>query len=406
MEDAKTEGEAGQVSVRRPARARVGQVLCGKWRLDRLIAVGGMAAVYAATHRFGRRAALKILHGSLAEDESVRERFLREGYAANQVGHPGAVAVLDLDVAEDGAPFLVMELLEGETLDQRWLRTGPMSPEDVLAMADQLLDVLAAAHDAGVVHRDLKPENVMVLADGSIKVLDFGIARMPASADATDTGLLMGTPAFMPPEQMRARWADVDARSDLWAAGALMFSLVAGRYVHQRESPADMIIACATEPAPSLATVASLPLELVDVVDRALAFEPEDRFQSARSMQRAVRAAMLAIMRRNADAWTDPLAYAPTDDGSGEVARMLAESGSYPPPPPKESGMYPVAAPPRREAPPVHGAVGQLKKVALAATATVALGAKVVLLCALAGQLASASLEQPVTLQRVELAAR
>ena len=124
-------------------------------------------------------------------------------------------------------------------------------------------------------------------------------------------------------------------------------------------------------------------------------------------MQRAVRAAMLAIMRRNADAWTDPLAYAPTDDGSGEVARMLAESGSYPPPPPKESGLYPAAATPRREAPPVHGAVGRVTKVALAAAGTVALGAKVLLLCALAGHLASATPHQePVTAHRVELAAR
>src|SRR5260370_28974654 len=143
------------------ARIRVGSVLRGKWRLDALLGVGGMAAVYAATHRNGSRAAVKVLHTEWSVNPPIRSRFLREGYVANKVAHAGAVKVIDDDVAEDGALFLVTELLDGETLDDRRTRLGGRLPEDdVLSVADQLLDVLATAHSKGVVHRDLKPENL------------------------------------------------------------------------------------------------------------------------------------------------------------------------------------------------------------------------------------------------------
>ncbi|HEY2514825.1 MAG TPA: protein kinase, partial [Polyangiaceae bacterium] len=143
------------------ALARVGTVVREKWRLDRLLGVGGMAAVFAAMHRNGNRVAIKMLHRDLADVGELRTRFLREGYLANAVEHPGAVSVLDDDATADGTVFLVMELLEGETLERRWERNGRQLPVlEVLSAVDGLLDVLAAAHAKGLVHRDVKPENV------------------------------------------------------------------------------------------------------------------------------------------------------------------------------------------------------------------------------------------------------
>src|SRR5579859_4899448 len=164
-------------------------VLKRKWRIVRLLGVGGMAAVYEAVHVNGSRVAIKQLHLELSLDAELRERFLREGYAANKVEHPGAVRVIDDDCAEDGSVFLIMELLEGETLAMRVKRIGKMSEASVLVMADLLLEVLAAAHDKGIVHRDVKPENVFVTRDGGLKLLDFGVARVrEATTLATHTG--------------------------------------------------------------------------------------------------------------------------------------------------------------------------------------------------------------------------
>jgi serine/threonine-protein kinase len=140
------------------ARARIGNVLRGKYRIDRVLGIGGMAVVYAATHRNKKRFAIKMLHPELSLRENIRTRFLREGYVANSVGHPGAVSVLDDDVAEDGSAFVVMELLDGAPVDVVWERYGKRVPVALaLSIGDALLDVLAAAHAKGVVHRDIKP---------------------------------------------------------------------------------------------------------------------------------------------------------------------------------------------------------------------------------------------------------
>jgi len=204
----------------------VGRVLRGKWRLDALIGVGGMAAVFAATHRNGKRVAVKLLHPERSIEEETKTRFLREGYVANKIDHPGVVSVLDDDVTEEGWAFLVMDLLEGETLKARWRSMKKRMPvEDVLRIAYALLDVLAVAHDNTIVHRDLKPDNVFLTTDGRVKILDFGIARLretTEAADATRSTSMLGTPAFMAPEQARSRWDWVDARTDLWAVGATM----------------------------------------------------------------------------------------------------------------------------------------------------------------------------------------
>jgi hypothetical protein len=281
------------------ARQRVGTVLQDKWHLDSLLGLGGMAAVYAATHRNGKRVAVKMLHAEFNHDDDIQTRFLQEGYAANTIGHEGAVSVLDDDVAPDGSAYLVMELLEGETVEQRWESRGRRLPlSEVLAVGDQLLDVLAAAHEKSVLHRDVKPENLFVTKTGLLKVLDFGIARVrerQTRSASTRSGMVMGTPAFMAPEQARARWDEVDPRTDLWAAGATMFTLLTGRYVHEAPSSQEQLITSATTTAPSLAAIApETPPAVVAIVDRALSFDRSERWPDARSMQEAVRAALEA----------------------------------------------------------------------------------------------------------------
>ena len=277
------------------ARARVGQVLRGKWRLDKLLGVGGMACVFAGTHRNGKRGAVKMLHLELSIHEDAKQRFLREGYVANKVDHPGAVSVLDDDIADDGAVFLVMELLEGETVDARvQKRAGSqLSVQEVIAIADQLLDVLVVAHEKGIVHRDLKPENLFLTTKEQLKVLDFGIARLrelSSTNQATRTGSVMGTPAFMPPEQALGNWDAVDGRTDVWAVGATMFRLLTGRAVHEADTINKLLLAAMTKPAPPIQSVMpAIPPAFAAIIDRALKFEQAERWPDARAMQQALR---------------------------------------------------------------------------------------------------------------------
>ena len=278
------------------ARARVGQTLNGKWQVDRLIDVGGMGAVYEATHRNGRRAALKVLHARFALEPEVRRRFLREGYVANKIGHPGAVAILDDDIAQDGAPFLVMELLDGESLSATLSRRGGVLPVvEALAITGQVLEVLTAAHDHGIIHRDLKPGNIFVTKTGHAKLLDFGLARVrdgTSSLAPTAVGIVMGTAGYMAPEQARGQSDQIDARSDIFSVGAVLFRAISGRRVHEMKTAFDMTLAAMKDRAPSLSTVApSAGPALVAAVDGALAFEKERRWQSAAAMFEALRAA-------------------------------------------------------------------------------------------------------------------
>jgi serine/threonine-protein kinase len=285
-------------AVDQRARERVGTRLLGKWRLDELLGVGGMASVYAATHRNGSRAAIKVLHDHLAPYGEVRQRFLEEAYTANRVNHPGAVAVRDDGVTAAGATFLVMELLEGRTLEALIRENGVLPANQVLVYAEQLLGILIAAHDRGIVHRDIKPENVFITADGVVKVLDFGIAAVVDGSRRRTTrqGTLLGTPGFMPPEQARAKWDQVDARSDIWAVGATLFNALVGRLVHAAEDATEELIQAISQPAPPLADVSSgVPEVVADVVDRALAFEKRDRWPNAQAMLNAVREALSVL---------------------------------------------------------------------------------------------------------------
>lgn len=298
-----------EVDVRSRAFSRVGAVLCGKWHLEAVIGIGGMATVYAATHRNRHRVAVKMLHPELSGDLAIRARFLREGYVANTIGHAGTVRVLDDDVSEDGAAFLVMELLEGETVAERCLRNGGrLGLVESLHITDHLLSVLAVAHDLGILHRDVKPENLFITTEAALRVLDFGVARVRQVAGSTRIGSFLGTPAYSAPEQARGRWSEVDERSDLFSAGATLFTLLSGREVHEADTPSEQLALAIGAPAPSVSSVCSgLPPEVCMLVDRALAYDKADRWPSARAMQRAVRAALDALP-------SQPLAPAPRRD--------------------------------------------------------------------------------------------
>jgi eukaryotic-like serine/threonine-protein kinase len=274
---------------------RVGKTLRGKWRVEALLDSGAMGAVYRARHENGHSAAIKVLHVHLAIDPEMRKRFQLEGYVANKIGHPGAVRIIGHDTAEDGAPFLVMELLEGEPLSAWFARADRIPVPDALAICGQLLEVLAAAHAADVLHRDIKPANVFLTRHGHVKLLDFGLARVRVGAKSvvpTAHGLALGTPHYMSPEQARGKKDEVDARSDLFSVGALLFRAVSGHRIHHETKLGPALMAAASRPAPALATVmpSAGPL-LRRAVDKALAFDQADRWPSARDMLDALRGA-------------------------------------------------------------------------------------------------------------------
>ena len=280
--------------LRARAQARVGALLANKYRLDSVLGLGGMATVYAATHRNGKEVAIKLLHPELAKSTDVWRRFLREGYVANRVKHPGAVSVLDDDVTQEGLAFLVMERLEGLTVDALWESRVQVSPACVVAICVQLLEVVAAAHAKGIVHRDLKPANLFLTHAGDVKVLDFGIARLQDGTNrmTTHNGGIMGTPSFMPPEQALGKSKEVDALTDVWAVGAIAFSLLVGEVVHPAENSQQALVYAATRRARSLVQlVPGLPDGIAAIFDRALAFEKAERWTCATAMRDALMSA-------------------------------------------------------------------------------------------------------------------
>ncbi|MEP7119725.1 MAG: protein kinase [Byssovorax sp.] len=290
------------MDVDKLAAARVGTTLCQKWTLEKLLGVGGMAAVYVANHKIGRRDAIKILHREVAQQPDMLARFEQEAHAVNRFHHPGAVEIRDIDVAEDGSPFLVMELLSGESLSERAQRLGGIPQGEVLRLADELLDVLAAAHARGIIHRDIKLDNLFVQTDGSLKVLDFGIARIRDGVPLmmrTRAGATLGTAPYMPPEQIKGM--EIDARADLFAVGATMFRLIAKRRIHEAKNETEMLLKMASQPAPSLLSVApDVPPGVGLVVDRALRFDRDLRYPDALTMQADVRALRAGLPPPNA----------------------------------------------------------------------------------------------------------
>src|ERR1700722_679145 len=264
-----------------------------------------MAAVYAGRHRNGAIAAVKVLHPGLARNKEIRERFQREGYAANKVSHPGIVKELDDDVVTGGpgagTAYLVMELLEGESLLDRVERGEVLGERELLEIADGVLDALQAAHDCGVVHRDLKPENLFLARadDGStrIKVVDFGLARLLEGQAITSYGLALGTSSYMSPDQAAGKSDEIDGRTDLFALAATAFRLRTGRRIHEADGAVELVNKMAHLPAPAIREVTpDVGEPFARIVDRALQFRREDRYGSAVAMQADVRLALAEVV--------------------------------------------------------------------------------------------------------------
>ncbi|MET0793126.1 MAG: serine/threonine-protein kinase [Polyangiaceae bacterium] len=264
------------------AESRVGQLIAEKYRIERLLGRGGMGEVYEARHVVvGRRFAIKFLHAHLARGRDSGSRFLREAQAAGALDSEQIAAVLDFDTAADGAPFLVMEYLAGESLATVLKREGQLSVPRVLGMLLQICRGLDVAHRAGIVHRDLKPDNLFLTQrpDGSelVKILDFGIAKwVDGGSDGTTThsGVILGTPFYMAPEQARGE-KSVDLRVDIHALGVVAYELLSGKKPHPGESYNAILAHILTQPVVPLATLQpGLPRELTAVIERAMAFEP------------------------------------------------------------------------------------------------------------------------------------
>lgn len=290
---------------------RLGTVVGRKWRLDAVLGQGAAGTVYAATDPAGARFALKILDPAWTAIPEVVRRFRREGQIASTLRHAAAVPVVGEGTTEHGEPFLVMELLSGMDLE-RYAEHRKLSLIDALVVADRVLDLLTHTHALGILHRDLKPQNVFVERGGTIRVLDFGIARIDNGHESlTGVGSVLGTPGYMAPEQARGEAFDV--RSDLWAVGALLFFLVTGN--PPRSAPSDLLELelAARHPVPALELcVPNVPRSLSKLVDKATSFDPEARFSDAAAMQAAVRAtyaelaAPVRSRRSRADRRRDP----------------------------------------------------------------------------------------------------
>ncbi len=275
---------------------KVGDVIEGKYEILRRIGKGGMAVVYEARSlSLQRPVALKFLHAEMAENPKLVERFHREARNAAAITHPCVTYVFDVGWNDDRTlPYMAMELLEGKSLAAELRATGALSVQRVVHIGSRVLDALEAAHRLGVVHRDLKPENIFLAQQGTqenVKVLDFGISKVmgEGSTDTlTKTGTMLGTPAYMSPEQVKCA-RDVDARSDLYALGVVLYEMLAGKQAFVAESFTEIVYKILTEqPTPLLTLSPGLDASVVDLVQRAMHKDPGRRWPTAESMRGAL----------------------------------------------------------------------------------------------------------------------
>ena len=264
-----------------------GQLLAGRFLLDRILGEGGMGAVWLARdEKLGEPVALKVIRDALITDPSAIERFKREISAARRIHHPNVVRLHDLG-EESGMLFLSMEYVDGESIAERIKRAGPMPFADARRIAVQLCDAVEAAHGAGVIHRDLKPANVILAHAGPLKVIDFGVAKLAQLEGMTATNLILGTPEYMAPEQIRG--GTVDARTDLYALGMILHEALVGRTPFKGSSPIAVGFAACTQVVPPLRSArADVPDAWDAFVRRALAKEQAERFGSAAEMRAAL----------------------------------------------------------------------------------------------------------------------
>jgi len=274
--------------------SRVGSVLGGTYRLERVIAEGGMGVIYQAAHlRVPRRFAVKLLNPQVVGDREVFERFQREAEIASALGHENIVQVFDFNYSEDGVPYMVLELLQGEDLSERIARRGRLSVGEVAVLLEQVCSALQAAHERGIVHRDLKPQNIFLCRQGRrddvVKILDFGISKiLHAPGRKTHTGAIFGTPNYMAPEQAEGRQSDIDRRSDIFSLGAILYECLTGHMAFDAPTAVGAIYkVCHVEPEPISTSAPEAPAALEAVIRKAIAKRREDRFQSVHELASA-----------------------------------------------------------------------------------------------------------------------
>ncbi|MBI5609565.1 MAG: serine/threonine protein kinase, partial [Deltaproteobacteria bacterium] len=265
-----------------------GSVVGGTWIIERLLGKGGMGAVWLARHQRlqNKRTAIKVLLGTGLRDEAY-VRFAREAEIATRIGHPNIVDVLDLAALESGEPYIVLEYLQGEVLRDRLRRKGSLSWDEVVSITRQIGSALLAAHRHEVVHRDLKPENVFLVPTDSggtirdhVKVLDFGISKLRGSQTLqTQEAVLLGTPQYMAPEQASGRNHEVDARSDQFALGVMVYEMLTGTPPWVADTPLGLLFQVVHAPTPSLPTsLVQVPQTAVHAIEKALAKQASERF--------------------------------------------------------------------------------------------------------------------------------
>ena len=269
-----------------------GAVLDGKYRIERVLGVGGMGAVLEATHlKLEEKVAIKVLLGELSQDAEAVARFTREAWAAAKIKSENVARVHDVGALPSGAPYLVMEYLEGCDLDQLLEERGALDVSEAVDYLLQACRALAEAHEAGIIHRDLKPGNLFRVTqpDGMplIKVVDFGISKVDAAGGVTKTGVLMGSPVYMAPEQLLSS-KDVGVTADVWSLGIILFELVAGRPPFDAETLPLLCSAVMSDPTPSLGAVAGTPPGLDVVISRCLEKKAADRYPSLAELAAAL----------------------------------------------------------------------------------------------------------------------
>ena len=276
--------QASQAGILRPIvdlAARIGTLLRDTYRIERVLGEGGMGVVFVAHHeRLGTDVAIKFLQPELARDESTLRRFFAEARAAARLEHPNVIRVHDVDT-DEGVPFMVMELLRGESLATRLRREGKLSVEDSVVIAAPILTALEVSHRAGIVHRDIKPDNIFLANEAGAtvpKLLDFGIAKLRDGDSQTATGVAIGTPAYMAPEQAAGRPSAIGPWTDVWSVAVVLYECIAGRMHYEVEPGGGMmawLTRLATEPPRPLRVAApDAPEAIADAIDAALQLAP------------------------------------------------------------------------------------------------------------------------------------
>jgi eukaryotic-like serine/threonine-protein kinase len=307
-----------------------GTIIKERYRLEGLLRRGGMGSVWRAEHlELKSPVAIKVLDADIARDRVMVQRFLREAQAAAALRSPNVVQILDYGVDDERA-FIAMELLEGETLSERIARRGRMPPEELAGLLADVLRAMHKAHEAGIVHRDLKPDNIFICRDEPefAKVLDFGVAKVKKGALAdmtatgTQTGLMLGTPYYMSPEQAQAKV--IDGRTDLWSIAVIAFEGLLGRRPFVAESLGDLVLAICTTPTPIPSRVGPVPPGFDEWFVRGTQRDPARRFQSAREMAEELD----RVLRPNAAPGIKRFLTSPGPSGPPMVAPVITPVSS------------------------------------------------------------------------------